>query len=443
MSRRRRHRQQPEGPFELSITDLTTDARGVGHDAGGKAVFVADTLPGETVRYFRTKRRVHFDEGRLDAVLSPSAARADPRCKHFGVCGGCVLQHLDASQQIAFKQEQLLAALQRIGDVSPASILKPISGSVWEYRRRARLGVKHVPKKGRTLVGFRERGNPFVAELSACEVLIPEVGRRIAALQALIDGLSIRSRLPQIEVAGGDEHVALVLRVLDPPTPQDKQHLRAFCAATGLWIYLQPGGIDSITPLLPETPVLTYGLPQFDVQLAFEPTDFVQIHAEVNKKMVAQAVDLLALQPDDTVLDLFSGLGNFSLPLARRARQVVAVEGEAGLAARTAANAKANDLHNIQACTANLFDGTDAWLPARVDKVLLDPPRSGASEVLPLLAAKRPQRIVYCSCHPATLARDAGALVQQLGYRLVSAGVMDMFPHTAHVESMALFELAV
>lgn len=438
MSRRQRKRA-PDGPFEGAITDLAADARGVGH-VDGKAVFVADTLPGETIRYYRIRRRASHDEGRLDTVLHPSPARVEPGCAHFGLCGGCALQHLDVNEQVRFKQQQLLSALQRIGGVTPDSILNPVTDSAWAYRRRARLGVKHVPKKGGTLVGFRERGNPFIAELSGCEVLIPQVGQRITALQELIDALSIRSKLPQIEVAGGDQHVALVLRVLAPPTQADRRLLEQFSARTGLWLYLQSGGVDSITPLLADTPTLSYSLPAFDVQMRFQPADFIQIHAGINRKMVTQAVDLLQPQAGDTVLDLFAGIGNFSLPLARHAKRVVAVEGEAGLTSRAAANANANGLHTVETHTANLFDGAGHWLPKTIDKVLLDPPRSGAQEIIPAVAAKRPQRIVYCSCHPATLARDAAILVNEQGYRLSAVGVMDMFPHTAHVEAMAVFE---
>ncbi|WP_353253183.1 23S rRNA (uracil(1939)-C(5))-methyltransferase RlmD [Salinisphaera sp. PC39] len=440
MSRRRRN--QPAGPFELAVEDLASDARGVGRDADGKAVFVADTLPGERVRYLRTRRRRHHDEGRLEEVLTASPERVDPRCPHFGVCGGCALQHLDPAAQIAFKERQLLEALERIGGLVPASVLPAVTGRRWGYRRRARLGVKHVPKKGGTLVGFRERGAPYIAVLEGCEVLIPDVGRRIAGLQRLLDGLSIRERVPQIEVAGGDDAVALVLRVLDEPNEADRQRLAEYSRETGLWFHLQPGGLDTVTPLLPETPELTYTLPAFDVRLAFRPTDFVQIHGEVNARMVAQAIDLLEPAPGERVLELFAGLGNFSLPLARRGARVTAVEGEAGLVARARENARANGLGDaVTAWDADLFQPSAdaAWLAGDVDLALLDPPRAGAAEILPLVAAKGPRRIVYCSCHPATLARDAAELAGR-GYRLRAAGVVDMFPHTAHVEAMALFE---
>lgn len=440
MSRRRRN--EPAGPFELAVEDLAADARGVGRDADGKAVFVADTLPGERVRYRRMRRRRHHDEGVLDEILAPAAQRVAPRCPHFGLCGGCALQHLEPDAQVAFKQRQLLGTLERVGGVTPESVLPPVTGRRWEYRRRARLGVKHVPGKGGTLVGFRERGSPFVAVLSGCEVLIPEVGRRLVELQRLIDGLSIRAQVPQIEVAGGDDAVALVLRVLAEPSAEDRERLAAYSRETGLWFHLQPGGLDTVTPLLPDTPELSYALPEFDVRLAFRPTDFVQIHAEVNAAMVGRAVALLDPVPGERVLELFAGLGNFSLPLARRGARVTAVEGDADLVARAHANAAANGLaERVETHAVDLFepDPEAAWLDGGVDHVLLDPPRAGAREVLPLVAARRPRRIVYCSCHPATLARDAVDLAER-GYRLTGAGVVDMFPHTAHVEAMALFE---
>lgn len=440
MSRRRR--SEPAGPFDLAVADLATDGRGVGRDADGKTVFVADALPGERVRYRRVRRRRNHDEGALEEVLSPAASRVTPRCPHFGICGGCALQHLDPDAQVEFKQAQLLEALERVGGVTPESVLPPITGRRWEYRRRARLGVKHVPGKGGTLVGFRERGAPLVAVLEGCEVLIPEVGRRLTALQRLIDGLSIHDRIPQIEVAGGDDTVALVLRVLAEPSAADRERLAAFGRDTGLRFYLQPGGLDTVTPLSPDAPALSYSLPAFDARLSFEPTDFVQVHAEVNAGMVAQAVSLLDPKPGESVLELFAGLGNFSLPLARRGARVTAVDGDAGLVARARANAEANGLaDSIAAHAADLFrpDPEAPWLAGGFDYALLDPPRAGAREILPPVAAKRPRRIVYCSCHPATLARDAAELAAR-GYRLTAAGVADMFPHTAHVEAMALFQ---
>lgn len=439
MSRKNKKRRSlPRGIVD--ITDLASNARGVGH-VEGKAVFVADTLPGEQALYKPTKSKRDFEEASLETLFSASPERVTPRCAHFGLCGGCALQHLDADGQLAFKQQQLLSALKRVGHVEPASVLAPLSAARWQYRRRARLGVKYVPKKGGTLVGFRERGAPFIALLKRCEVLVPEVGEKLTDLAQMIDGLSIRAALPQIEVAAGDNDIALVFRVLETPSDEDCQALIAFGQTHGFSIYLQPGNESTIAPLSPAAPALYYELPAFDARLYFLPNDFVQIHAGINQQMVAAAVEHLQLDADDTVLELFSGLGNFSVPLARRAAKVITVEGEAGLVERARANAEYNGLLSIEAHVDNLFEPASrpAWLPSQVDKVLIDPPRSGAQEVLGHIAATGASRIVYCSCHPATLARDAEQLVHQYGYRLESAGVMDMFPHTAHIESMAVF----
>lgn len=440
MSRGRRSVEP--GPFDVEIVDLASDGRGVGRNDDGKAVFVADSLPGERIRYRRTKKKRQHDEGMLVEVLAPSPQRVAAVCPHFGTCGGCALQHLDAEAQLSFKQDQILAALERLGGVTPEAMLPPLTGSRWHYRRRARLGVKYVRAKGATLVGFRERNSPFLAVLETCEVLISAVGHRLVALQQLIDSLSIRERLPQIEVAAGDEDIALVLRVLDPPSAQDRERLTAFGAEFGFWFHLQPGGLETVVPLSPAAPALDYGLPEFDVRIGFQPTDFIQINGEVNQAMVSQAVRLLQPKSTERVLELFSGLGNFSLPLARSAAQVVTVEGEASLVARARANAKHNGLENVRCYTGDLFTPPEKgapWLSQPVDKLLLDPPRSGAKEVLPAAARLAPERIVYCSCHPATLARDAAVLEREFGYRLATVGAVDMFPHTAHAEAMALF----
>ncbi|HLQ86207.1 MAG TPA: 23S rRNA (uracil(1939)-C(5))-methyltransferase RlmD [Salinisphaeraceae bacterium] len=438
---RRRSRRKPAPRNLARIDDLASNAAGVAH-VDGKAVFVADALPGEQVLYRPTRRKRNYDEARLETLFSASPERVTPGCAHFGVCGGCALQHLQAEAQLAFKQEQLLQALQRVGHVAPAELLAPLAAARWHYRRRARLGVKHVPKKGGTLVGFRERGAPYIAVLERCEVLVEQVGTRLTDLARLIDGLSIKTQVPQIEVAAGDNATALVFRVLAEPDAADRAALQVFAEEHGFVIYLQPGNESTITPLSAKAPALYYDLPAHAVRLYFEPHDFVQIHAGINRLMVDQALQMLAAGRAETVLELFAGLGNFSLPLARHARRVITVEGAAELVARAGANARANGLANIEAHVADLFrpDPHAPWLHCGFDVVLLDPPRSGAAEILPLVAARKPRRIVYCSCHPATLARDAGMLVHQYGYRLTHAGVMDMFPHTAHVESMAVFE---
>jgi len=458
-------------PFEIDIDDLSHDGRGVAHRAAGaapsheapaqariaadgalaadasslrgKAVFVADALPGERVRAEPTARNRHYDEARTVEVLRAAPDRVTPRCAHFGTCSGCVLQHLDEGQQILAKQRVLLENLERIGKVAPARVLPPLTDLAWGYRRKGRFSVRKVEKKGRTLVGFRERDPRFVAELSMCHTVIPQVGERIEALAALVDGLDGAHDIPQIEFIAGDATVALVFRHLRPLSPGDQAALSAFAQAHGLVVFLQPGGVESVHPLWPEAPPsLSFRLPDWNVTLAFQPLDFIQVNAGLNLKMIARTLELLDPQPHERVLDLFCGLGNFTLPLARHAAEVVGVEGDAGLVARARDNALGNGLDNAQFHAADLTQdqrGTP-WMRQGFDKLLLDPPRSGAIEVLKQLPLRRFARVVYVSCHPGSLARDAGHLVNEAGFRLAAAGVMDMFPHTAHVESIALFE---
>lgn len=438
------------------IDDLSHEGRGIAHHEG-KAVFIDDALPGERVEWTRRVRGKTFDEGKLERILRPSPDRVTPHCAHFGVCGGCALQHLSSERQIEFKQRQLVEALSRIGHVAAKEILPPLQADVWNYRRRARLAARWVQKKNRALVGFRERATPYITELQRCAVLSKPVDDLILPLSELVTGLSIRDKVPQIEVSVAEHAVALVIRVLQPLNPADHALLAKFAADHGVQIYLQPGGYETIAPLLPNPVALTYRLPQFDVELEFQPTDFVQINAPINEQMVARAIELLQVGGEDRVLDLFCGLGNFSLPLARRARHVVGVEGEAGLVARAGENARRNGFINTEFFTANLANedlldeaanlpkGDRAipvgapWTRRHYDKVLLDPPRAGAREVLPVIAKSGASRVVYVSCHPGSLARDAGILVNEYGFELTSAGVMDMFPHTAHVESIATF----
>jgi 23S rRNA (uracil1939-C5)-methyltransferase len=439
---RRRERQRPELAREAVIESSSHDGRGVAR-IDGKATFVHGALPGERVRLRVVRHHRNFDEAEAEAVLEPSADRVEPACPRFGVCGGCSLQHVAPVAQIESKQQALLDALRHIGHLEPERVFAPIVGSSpWGYRRKARLGVKYVGKKGKVLVGFRERSSSFVTDTERCPVLHPRVGEALAALAALIGSLDIRERVPQVEVAMGDERCILVFRVLAPPSAGDAERLRSFGAAHGFVVYLQEGGLDSIRPLDPPGVQLTYALPEFDVELEFRPGDFTQVNFEVNRLMVARAVELLRPQPQERVLDLFCGLGNFTLPLARRAAEVVGVEGEAGLVARARANALRNGIGNARFYTANLYAALDAepWLRERFEAALLDPPRTGAVEVLPLLPRLGVERLVYVSCYPGTLARDAAELVQRHGYRLVGAGAMDMFPHTAHVESIAVFQ---
>lgn len=435
MSRARR------APFEgqAEIIDLSHDGRGVAR-GDGKVVFISDALPGETVTYQRTRRKRQADEGQMLSVEQASPDRVDPQCAHFGLCGGCALQHLAHDQQVAFKQKQMLDALQRIGNVVPDEVAEPVIGAAWGYRRKARLAVKDVPKKGRVLVGFRERHAPYVAEITRCEVLDPRVGGELESLSELIGTLSIRAKIPQIEVATAD-HVALVFRVLETPSPDDLLKLSAYAEAHDFEIFLQTGGLDSITPLQPPARGQRYSPDGSELSLDFQPADFIQVNGPVAERMVNQALDWMGLQSGESVLELFSGLGNFSLPMAARGARVTALEGEQGLVDRARQNAERLGLE-IDCRKADLFkvDGSERWLREPVDAVLLDPPRSGAKEVTPFVGKLQAPRIVYVSCHPGTLARDAGELVHQHGYRLVKAGVLDMFPHTAHVESMALFE---
>lgn len=434
--------RQKRGPESGIIDAVTHDGRGI-VATEGKKVFVAGALQGEEVRFQRRKRRRNFDEAELLEVIATSPQRVDAKCAVFGRCGGCAMQHISISEQRAIKTQTLEDSLARIGKVEPAAWLPPVIGDEWAYRRRARLAVKDVPAKGRVLVGFRERHAPFVADMQRCEVLAPPMDGLVADLSELIGTLSIRARLPQIEVAVADNAVALVFRVLDPPSAEDQRRLAEFGQRFELQVWLQSGGLDSIAPLWPaeEPPPLHYVLPEFDVDIVFLPTDFVQVNGEVNRRMVHAAVDYLAPEPTDRVLDLYCGIGNFSLPLARRSAEVLGVEGEASLVERARANAGHNAIDNAAFRVADLaaIDGTEGWLTGGWDRVLLDPARSGAGEVVRHMRMIGARRIVYVSCHPGTLARDAGVLVHEQGYTLEAAGIIDMFPHTAHVESVAVF----
>ncbi len=428
-------------PEEADVVDLSHEGHGVAKP-DGKAVFVADALPGERVVLRRVRRHRNFDEAVLVQVLRASPDRVPAACPHFGVCGGCALQHLAPAAQLAFKQSQLLENLTRLGGVAPDRVLEPLTGPVWGYRRRARLGIKLVPQKGRVLVGFRERAAPYVADLHRCPVLEPPAADLIDPLAALVASLSISARVPQAEVAVADAACALVLRVLDPPSEPDLALLRRFASQQGVRIYLQPGGVDSVRPLDPGLPPLAYTLQAFGLSIEFEPTDFIQVNGALNEAMVAHALDLLGLAPGHAVLDLFCGLGNFSLPLATRVREVVGVEGDAALVERARRNAARGALGNVTFHAADLAADASRlpWAQRPYDRVLLDPPRAGARETLPVVGRCGAGRVVYISCHPGSLARDAGILVREHGFRLAAAGVMDMFPHTTHVEAVAVFD---
>jgi 23S rRNA (uracil1939-C5)-methyltransferase len=426
------------------VIGLTHEGEGI--IRSGKAAFVAGALPGETVSFERTRRHRQHDEARLLEVLRPAAERVSPRCAHFGVCGGCALQHLAPEAQLTLKEKELRDNLARVARVEPHRWLSPVRGPVWGYRRRARLGAKYVPKKGRVVVGFRERMAPYVADVRHCDVLAPQVGKLIQPLAELLGELDIRQQVPQIEVAVADNATALVLRVLQAPSHDDIGKLREFAQRHVVRIYLQSGGLTSVRELLaddagPGEP-LHYGLPDFGLELQFAPTDFVQVNGAVNQALVARAVELLEPTSKSAVLDLYCGLGNFTLALAKSAERVVGVEGEAGLVERARHNARRNALTNAEFHLGDLskpMELPEAWLRGPYTHVLLDPPRVGAAgEVLTAVARLAPERVLYVSCHPGSLARDLGILVHEHGFLLETAGVVDMFPHTAHVESMAL-----
>jgi 23S rRNA (uracil1939-C5)-methyltransferase len=428
----------------LEIESLDAEGRGVARGPEGKVVFVEGALPGERVEAQVVRRKPKFDLARAVEVLRESSARRPPRCRYFGVCGGCATQHIDARTQLAAKQRWLEDCLSRIGGVRPETILPVVYGQEWGYRRRARLTVRRVEKKGGVLVGFHERRSSYVADMLSCEVLPEQVSRLIPGLRALVETLSIRQRLPQIELALGDTTDVLVIRHLEPLEAGDEQKLRAFADEEGVSIWLQPAGPDSAHPFHPlPAPALDYALPEFGIRLGFRPTDFTQVNHAVNRVLVSRAVRLLEPRPGERIGDLFCGLGNFSLPIARMGATVLGLEASTGLVERARGNAAANGLqHRAGFVAANLYAEGAGDLAALgpFDKLLIDPPRDGALEAVKTLPRDWPRRVVYVSCDPATLARDADVLVHAKGFRLAAAGVVNMFPHTAHVESIALFE---
>jgi 23S rRNA (uracil1939-C5)-methyltransferase len=428
--------------LEATITNLSHDGRGVAR-IDNKATFVSGALLGERVVLKYLKRHRNYDDAEVVRLIEASPDRVEPRCQHFGQCSGCSLQHMDPVAQIAAKQRVLAENFERLGKVTPAFWLPPLSGQPWAYRRKGRFSVRYVAKKGRVLVGFRDESNTsLVADIARCEVIHPALGPKVGLLANLIDGMDAARDIPQVEFAAGDDTVALVFRHMAQLSDRDRSALVAFGQEHGFAVYLQPGNGSSVHPIWPEAPRLAFALPADDVELEFLPLDFIQVNAGMNQLMLARTMELLDLQPTDRVLDLFCGLGNFTLPMARHAAEVVGVEGEHGLVERAAANATRNGLGNVSFRVANLFEDQRSapWASQSWDKILLDPPRAGADKVLEYLPRKGTHRIVYVSCHPGSLARDAGILVQKHGFKLVSAGVMDMFPHTAHVESIALFE---
>lgn len=425
------------------IESLDHEARGVTR-LDGKTVFVDGALPGERVEFASHRVKPTYEIAQLVRVVQASAGRVEPACPHFGVCGGCSMQHLDVAAQVAVKQRVLEDNLWHIGRLRPERLFAPIHGPACGYRHRARLSVRKVPKKGGMLIGFHEKKSSYIADMTTCRILPPHVSVLLLPLRALIGQLSISERLPQVEIAVGERCTALVFRILEPLTAVDEERLRAFADEHGIVAYLQPKGPVSVFRFHPvDAPALSYTLPELDLELFFSPTEFTQVNPGVNRVLVRRAMALLQPAPGERVADMFCGLGNFTLPIARAGASVVGIEGSAELTRRGEANAKANGLADqVSYGVANLFECTPESLSAlgRFDKMLIDPPREGAVELVKALGDDGPARIVYVSCNPSTLARDAAVLAHQKGYRLRGAGVVNMFPHTSHVESIALFE---
>lgn len=424
-----------------AIESLTHDARGVAR-LDGKATFIEGSLPGERVRFRYRRRHSRYDTGTVVEVLAPSPDRVAPPCGYFGVCGGCALQHLSEPAQPRVKQRQLAETLARVGRVEPACWLTPIQAPTRGYRRRARLGVRVVEKKGGVIIGFRERRRSYITPLTECLTLDPRLSALLPVLRVAISRLSRPDRIPQVEVAAGDDACAAVVRHLEPLATEDLRVLGEFAAAQRVALYLQPGDPKTMKPLSPKSGVaLTYRLATHGLTLGFGPTDFVQVNGAVNRALVDLVEELLDPRADEVVLDLFCGLGNFTLPLARRAGWIGGYEGDPALVERARENARRNGIANAGFEVADLFglDLRRLWTGRRCDKLLLDPPRAGAMEVVKSIPAEGPGRVVYVSCNPATLARDSEYLVNVLGYRLEAAGVADMFPHTSHIEAVALF----
>jgi 23S rRNA (uracil1939-C5)-methyltransferase len=469
-----------EKPVHIVVTEpvrvdsLDLDAQGIARLApneeevnqgqSGKVIFIQGALPTELVTYVITRDKARFSKAKVLDILKPAVFRAEPKCKAFGVCGGCTMQHLDIRAQVAMKQRVLEDDLKHIAKVAPEEILRPMGGPAWEYRHRARLSaVNRSIKKGTVLIGFHEGKSGYVADMTACEILPKQVSDLLPQMRKLVMGLSIVDRMPQIEIAVGepeDPHsddpkkakpvTALVFRNLLPLTSADEQLLREFADEHQVWIWLQPKGIETVAPFYPLTGKLCYRLPEFEIEMPFKPADFTQVNHMMNRALVSRAIRLLEVQASDRVLDLFCGIGNFTLPLARRANVVLGIEGLESLTTRAKANAEHNQLADkVSFLQSNLFEVSGETIASwgKAERWLMDPPREGAMEICQALTQLHeqgsdlpPHRIVYVSCNPKTLARDADILCHQAGYILKSAGIVNMFPHTSHVESMAVFE---
>jgi len=434
-----RRRKPKAKTYELEIESLSHEGRGIAH-LDEKVIFVSGALPGEKVIANRSFSRAKFEEADVEEILVASAKRIEPKCEVFGICGGCSFQHLSSDDQIVAKGEWLKDVFLKQAKIEPKNWLKPLQVESWGYRRKARLGIRFVRKKDKVLVGFREKKSSFIANMNRCEVLHPSIGENLEVLAEAIEKLSIRENVPQFEVAIAEDATILILRHLEPLTAKDEQVLIDCANELGIYFYTQSGGIDTVKPL-DKAAKLTYSHPEHDVVMEFLPTDFTQVNFNLNHKMVSLAIDMLELNKDDEVIDLFCGLGNFTLPIARYAKHVVGIEGDKGLIERSKQNASNNQIGNAEFYQADLFkevEGFSWFRGKKYNKALIDPARSGAIEIVELLPKLGVERLVYVSCNPATLARDSEKLIE-LGYTLDTAGVMDMFPQTAHVESIALF----
>lgn len=452
MARRSRNRHSAPQLGEIKqtrIESLDQEGRGVTH-VDGKTIFVDGALPNESVTFQSHQIKPSYEVANVVQVLKQSNQRVTPKCPHFGLCGGCKLQHLDFAAQVAAKQRLLENDLWHIGKVKAENMLPPLYGPAWGYRHKARLSVKYVAKKQRVLVGFNEKATNFVADMNSCEVVVPAVSSLIEPLQHLILQMSVKDKLPQIELAVGEpinqrQVIVLILRILEALTPQDELLLRAFADEHGVQVWTQTKGPDTIKPFYPVAGAqLQYSLPEFDLVYPFKPNEFTQVNPQINQVMIRRAMQLLAPQAHEKIADFFCGIGNFTLPIARSGAEVLGLEGLANLVERANESAQLNGITQVEFGVADLFKMTPEALTSlgRFDKWLVDPPRDGAFELVKSLDENnRPQRIVYVSCNPSTLARDAGILVNEKGYLLKAAGVINMFPHTAHVESIALFEL--
>ena len=425
------------------IESLDHEGRGIAH-ADGKVIFVEGALTGERVTYSSYRKKNNFEQAQVEKILKQSFMRVQPKCPVFGVCGGCSMQHLDARAQVAVKQRVLEDNLQRIGKVKPETMLPAIYGQPWGYRQRARLSVRHVLKKEKTLVGFREKNGKYVADMQHCEILTPKIAGLLPLLGELNEKFTRRDIIPQIEVAVGEYVDVLVLRILDALTPADEALIREFADTHQVQFWTQTKGPETVKPFYPpDAPKLSYSLPEFGITMPFAPTEFTQVNSDMNRLMVGRAMRLLDPHPGERIADFFCGLGNFTLPIACSGAQVTGIEGSDALVKRAIRNAEYNGLTaNTEFRAMNLFGMNEDALSrlGRFDKWLVDPPRDGAIELMKSISDETaPRRIVYVSCSPATLARDAEVLVHVKGYRLKKAGVMNMFPQTSHVESIAVF----